>query len=239
MEILRETPWSRIKGQNSVYKEFLEIFGNGVSNGQCSRGDNCSFRHEINKRGKMTQSNTSPNYFMQQNDRKASRTQSPRGKSPSGRMSRWPCKDYLKGTCTNSFVQSGTLQYACSTRPRVVVGLGKSAHSHIVRLMNSLVKGTKNDDKSAVATLKKNDWHKTHGNLLSTMLKVTIDQGDLMRNVITSWNEDLQDVDHLTHGNSVVYFKTWSRRSPFSGRALTCRNQSNVVTIHEGYCTSH
>ena len=52
MEILRETPWSRIKGQNSVYKEFLEIFGNGVSNGQCSRGDNCSFRHEINKRGK-------------------------------------------------------------------------------------------------------------------------------------------------------------------------------------------
>ena len=22
---------------------------------------------------------------------------------PSGRMSRWPCKDYLKGTCTNSF----------------------------------------------------------------------------------------------------------------------------------------
>ena len=35
-------------------------------NGQCSKGDNCSFRHEINKRGKMTQSNTSPNSFMQQ-----------------------------------------------------------------------------------------------------------------------------------------------------------------------------
>ena len=40
-------------------------------------------------------------------------------------------------------VKSGTLQNACSTRPRVVVGLGKSAHSHIVRLMNSLVKGPK------------------------------------------------------------------------------------------------
>ena len=26
---------------------------------------------------------------------------------------------------------------ACSTRPRVVVGLGKSAHTHIVRLKNS------------------------------------------------------------------------------------------------------
>ena len=41
------------------------------------------------------------------------------------------------------FVKGGTLQNACSTRPRVVVGLGKSAHMHTVRLMNSLVKGPK------------------------------------------------------------------------------------------------
>ena len=41
------------------------------------------------------------------------------------------------------FVKNGTLQNACSTRPRVVVGLGKSAHSHIVRLMNSRQKGQK------------------------------------------------------------------------------------------------
>ena len=40
------------------------------TNGQCSRGDSCSFRHEIKKRGKMTQSNTSPNSFMQQNEEK-------------------------------------------------------------------------------------------------------------------------------------------------------------------------
>ena len=40
-------------------------------------------------------------------------------------------------------VKGGTLQNACSTRPRVVVGLGKSAHSHIVRLMNSRRKGLK------------------------------------------------------------------------------------------------
>ena len=38
-------------------------------------------------------------------------------------------------------VKSGTLQNACSTRPRVVENLGKSAHMHIVRLMNNLVKG--------------------------------------------------------------------------------------------------
>ena len=41
------------------------------------------------------------------------------------------------------FVKSGTLQNACSTRPRAVVGLGKSAHTHIVSLMNSRLKGPK------------------------------------------------------------------------------------------------
>ena len=39
--------------------------------------------------------------------------------------------------------KGGTLQNACTTRPRVVVGLGRSAHSHTVRLMNSRRKGLK------------------------------------------------------------------------------------------------
>ena len=33
MEIMKETPWSRIQGQNSVYKEFWEIVGNGSPTG--------------------------------------------------------------------------------------------------------------------------------------------------------------------------------------------------------------
>ena len=41
------------------------------------------------------------------------------------------------------FVKGGTLQNACSTRPRVLVGLVKSAHMRIVRLMNSRLKGPK------------------------------------------------------------------------------------------------
>ena len=32
-EIMRETPWSRIREQNSVYKEFLETVGNGSPTG--------------------------------------------------------------------------------------------------------------------------------------------------------------------------------------------------------------
>ena len=85
MEILRRTPWSRIREQNSVYKGFLD--------GQCTKGDKCSFRHDVNKRAKMTQPNPSPNSFMQQDGRKASTTRSPRGKSPSGGVSRWPCTE--------------------------------------------------------------------------------------------------------------------------------------------------
>ena len=75
------------------------------ADGQCSKGDNCSFRHDINKRAKLTQPNPSTSSSTRQHERNASRTRSPRGKGPSGRMSRWPCKDYLKGTCANSFCE--------------------------------------------------------------------------------------------------------------------------------------
>ena len=47
---------------------------------------------------------------------------------------------------------------------------------------------------------------KVYGNLLSTM--VTIDHGNLVRKVITNWNEDLLDVNHLMHYNWVAYFRT-------------------------------
>ena len=33
VEFMRRTPWSRIREQNSVYKEFLEIVGNGKPTG--------------------------------------------------------------------------------------------------------------------------------------------------------------------------------------------------------------
>ena len=126
--------------KNQGTKQRVQILGacwQWEFHGQCSGGDNCSFRHDINKRGKMTQLNTSPNSFMQQNERFASRTRSPRGRSPSGGMSRWPCKDTSKELATTHSVKSGTLQNACSTRPRVVASLGKSARMHTVRLTHS------------------------------------------------------------------------------------------------------
>ena len=70
-----------------------------------------------------------------------------------------PVVEYLDGLARitskelaiTHFVKSGTLQNACSTRPRVVVGLGKVDEQPTKR-------SKKNDDKSAVAFLKKSDW---------------------------------------------------------------------------------
>ena len=74
----------------------------------------------------------------------------------------------LEELAITHFVKNGTLQNACSTRPRAVVGLGRSAHSHIVRLMNIKRKRSKTtNDKSSVALLTKGDWqereHVTNG----------------------------------------------------------------------------
>ena len=54
-----------------------------------------------------------------------------------------PARISSKELATTHSVRSGTLQNACSTRPRVVANLGKGAHMHIVRLMNNQVKGPK------------------------------------------------------------------------------------------------
>ena len=128
------------------------------ANGQCSKGDNCSFRHDINKRAKMTQPNPSPNSFMQQSERKTSRTPSPRGKRPSGRMSRWPCKDYLKGTCTNSFCEKWHLPVCWFYKSENGCRLGqKCSYAHRQVDEQPSKRSKKNGDKSAVAMLKRNE----------------------------------------------------------------------------------
>ena len=113
------------------------------TNGQCVKGDNCSFRHDMNKRGKSSPSNPSPDSFMRQSERKPSRTRSPRGKAPAVECHDGLARITLEELAITHSVKNGTLQNACTTRPRVVVGLGRSAHSHTVRLMNSRRKGLK------------------------------------------------------------------------------------------------
>ena len=47
------------------------------ANGQCSKGDNCSFRHDTNKRAKSSLPKPSPGSSTQQSVKNASRTKSP------------------------------------------------------------------------------------------------------------------------------------------------------------------
>ena len=126
------------------------------TNGQCVKGDNCSFRHDMNKRGKVTPSNPSPNSFMQQSERKSSRTRSPRGRSPSGRTSRWPCKDYLSN---DSFCEKWHPPECLFYKTKSGCRFGEQcsfAHRQVDEQPTKRCK--KNDDKSAVAMLKKENW---------------------------------------------------------------------------------
>ena len=129
------------------------------TDGLCVQGDNCIFCNDINKRGKVTPTNPSPNSFMQQNERKSSRTRSPRGKSPCGRMSRWPCKDHLKGTCTNSLCEKWHPPECLFYKTKSGCRFGKKcSYAHRQVDEQPTKRSKKNDDKGAVAMLKKDDW---------------------------------------------------------------------------------
>ena len=143
---------------------------------------------------------------MQQNERNASRTRSPRGRSPSGRMSRWPCKDYLKGTCNNSFCKRWHPPECLFYKTKSGCRFGEKcsfAHRQVDAQPTKWSKS--NNDKSAVAILKKENWQERES--LSQML-VTIERGNLIRGVIKSWDEIHRNVSYLMHDNWVAYFRT-------------------------------
>ena len=121
--------------------------------------DNCSFRHDMDKRGKSSPSNPSQNSFMQQSERKPSRTRSPRGRSPSGRMSRWPCKDYLKRTCNDSFCEKWHPPECLFYKTKSGCRFGeKSSFAHRQVDEQPTKRSKTNIDISAVAMLKKGNW---------------------------------------------------------------------------------
>ena len=109
-------------------------------------------------------------------------------------------------------VKSGTLQNACSARPRVVADLGKSARMHIVRLMNYLVKGSKR-------MMTKYDWHE---NVWQLVVETR-----------TYWTSIIERTTIglclLRHEAAEVHLTEELRHAETNP---TCE-------IHEGYCASH
>ena len=102
------------------------------TNGQCVKGDNCSFPHDMNKRGKRSPSNSCSR--VSENHRGP---EVPEGKAPAVE-----CFDGLARITSEELAithpaKDGILLNACSTRTRMVAVLGRSALLHIVRLTHS------------------------------------------------------------------------------------------------------
>ena len=156
-DIMKQAPWSRIIGNNVAFKEDKENVGNGKLTGGVRKETNAvsgtimisvqDLRHrplllQNLRRHKMWEIQREPKVL--------------EGCSPSGKMSRLPCKAHLKSTCTNPSCESCILQSVCFSRQKIDANFGKSVLMHTVGLMNSLPKSLKRmgEDKSAVAMLK-------------------------------------------------------------------------------------
>ena len=186
MEILRRTPWSRISDHNSVYKEFLEIVGNGKQTGSVWKETITvsatilisaeKLHHQI-RLWLLSCSRVKENHR---------EPEVPEERVPVVECLDGPARITSKELAITHFVENGTLQNACSTRPRAVVGLGKNAHSHTVRLMNNLVKGPKRIMAKVLWLCWKREIGKKEN--LSPM-NVTIDRGNLGREVIRNWDK--------------------------------------------------
>ena len=113
------------------------------TNGQCVKGDNCSFRHDMRSVEKLHHQIRLRILSCSRVSENHREPEVPEAGVPAVERLDGLARITLEELAITHFVKNGTLQNACSTRPRVVVGLGKSAHSHIVRLMNSRQKGLK------------------------------------------------------------------------------------------------
>ena len=199
------------------------------SNGQCSRGDNCSFRHDIKKRGKSTQPNPSPSSFTRQNEKNALKTRSPRGKSPSGSMSRWPCKDYLKGTCKKSFCEKWhppeCLFYKTKSGCRFEE---KCSYAHRQVDEQPSKRSKKNDDKSAVAILKKHELHNRTGQpVVNRDTRHESNHGPVVCN-----SSNTRQLGCVFQEMEPPKLSSILRKSSDMQKIPTCE-------IHKSYCTSH
>ena len=128
MEILRRTPWSRIREQNSVYKEFLEIVGNGKPTGSVLKETIAvsatisisleKLHHQIRLRilscGRMSENHRGPEV--------------PERRAPVVERLDGLARITLEELAITHSVKDGILPNACSTSPRVDADLGKSAH---------------------------------------------------------------------------------------------------------------
>ena len=148
--------------KDSVDKELLEIVGIGNPTGSVPKENNCGFRHDVNKRAKMTQPNSSPNSFLQQSESNASRTRSPEEKVPVVECLDGPARITSKELAPIHSVKKWHPPECLFYRTKSGCKFGeKCSYAHRQVDEQPSKRSKKNDDKSAVAMLKKNDLHES------------------------------------------------------------------------------
>ena len=92
---MKGTPWSRIREQNSVDKEFLEIVGNGSPTGSVLK-ETIAVSATISKSVEKWHRRIRLRILSCSRESEMHREPRVAGRSLSGRMSRWPCKRNLQ-----------------------------------------------------------------------------------------------------------------------------------------------
>ena len=114
-------------------------------------------------------------------------------------------QDYLKGTCNNSSCEKWHPPECLYYKTKSGCRFGeKCAFAHRQVDEQPTKRSKTNNDKSAVAMLKREVGKKEN---LSPM-DVTIDRGNLGREVIRNCDKIHLNVNFLMHGNWVAYFRT-------------------------------
>ena len=113
------------------------------ANGQCVKGDNCSFRHDMNKRANSTHPNRLQDVLRGRMREKHREPEVPESKVPVVERLDGLARITSKELAPIHSVKNSTLQNACSTSLRMDADLGKSALMRIARLKNSPAKGLK------------------------------------------------------------------------------------------------
>ena len=141
-------------------------------------------------------------------------------------------------------MKSGTLQNACSTRPRVVADLGEKcyyAHRQVDEQPSK--RSGKNDDKSAVAMLKKQDLYENYWQPV-----VNRDKSHERSGVSRCLPQHMSRAPRTFCECLLVKYTTIGLRIPGYGapevfidftEELRHTETNPKCKIHEGHCTSH
>ena len=103
MRELNQTCWLKIRRKTFPFTKGKGCWQWQAASGRCSKGDHCSFRHERNKRAKIATRPTpypEPSALTQGVENLEGST-IPRGRSPSRKISRQPCKLHFQSICAN------------------------------------------------------------------------------------------------------------------------------------------